>query len=114
MNITVDEMDDGKTVIIRGPKRIEAAGSGEFRSKMNEVVDRGHYCVVVDLGETEFMDSSGLGAIVSRISVARSRGGDVRLASVSEKVYKILEVTQLDKLLKCYDNVEQALKSFCD
>jgi len=68
--------------------------------------------LVVDLGETEFMDSSGIGALVSRIAVTRSNQGDIRLASVRESISKLLSITNLDKIFVCFDDVRSAVKSF--
>ncbi|MFC1896606.1 STAS domain-containing protein, partial [Thermodesulfobacteriota bacterium] len=70
------------------------------------------YHLVVDLSGTETMDSAGIGALVCRIAATRSSGGDIRLASPGSFVLKLLEITHLDQIFKCYDTVEEASKSF--
>ncbi len=112
MEFATREELEARVVVIEGPERLEANISNDFRTKMNQVVDEGKFQVVVDLKGTEFIDSSGLGALVSRIAVTRSNQGDVRLASPSPNIRKLLGITHLDKIFKCFDDVESAVESF--
>jgi len=86
--------------------------SGEFRRTLREIVDQGAYCVVIDLSQTTSMDSTGLGALVSRIAVTRQNKGDVRLAGCNETIDALLDMTHLNQVFLCYDNVKQAVESF--
>lgn len=112
MEFKVFGKSDGKVFVVEVPERLEANISDKFRVDMNELVDGGNFQIVIDLKKTEFMDSSGLGALVSRIAVMRSNGGDVRLASVSPFVMNLLQVTHLDQVFKCFDDMESAVSSF--
>ena len=103
---------DGKVTVIECQGRLDTNVADDFRTMMKKLVDEGTFQLVVDLGKTEFIDSSGLGALVSRIAVTRSKQGDVRLASPSKTILKLLDVTHLDKIFKCFDDVESAVKSF--
>jgi anti-sigma B factor antagonist len=103
---------DGKVTVIECPRRLDASIADDFKAKMNELVEQGNYQIVIDLQQTEFMDSSGLGSLVSRIAVTRSNQGDVRLASPSPFIRNLLEVTHLDKVFKCFDDIESAVDSF--
>ena len=58
------------------------------------------------------MDSSGLGAIVSKIAVTRSNNGDIRLAAVQKYIDYLLNLTHLNKILQIYPNIEDAVESF--
>ncbi|MCU1534627.1 MAG: anti-sigma factor antagonist, partial [Glaciihabitans sp.] len=64
--------------------------------------------VVVDLTRVEFMDSSGLGALVSGMKAARLAGGDLRIASPTEQVKLVLQLTNMDRVLPAYDDAETA------
>jgi len=64
--------------------------------------------VVINLSEVDFLDSSGLGAIVSIARVKRAQGGDVLLACMNNKVREVFEITQVYKLFDIYDDVEAA------
>ncbi len=112
MTFVTSETPDGRVVVIEGPERLAADISEEFRKMINDLVDKGKTRLVIDMEHTEFMDSSGLGALVSRIAATRSKQGDVRLASPSPFIRNLLGITHLDKVFKCFDNVAAAVKSF--
>ena len=109
--ITREELE-GKVSVIECPNRLDANIADDFRDKIKELVEQKKFLLVVDLGNTEFIDSSGLGALVSRIAVTKSNQGDVRLASPSPNILKLLEITNLDKIFKCFDDVQSAVESF--
>ena len=67
--------------------------------------------LIVDLGEVSFVDSSGLGAVIGGLKVARQAGGDLRIARPNQQVKLVLD-TSLNRLLNPYDTLEQALEGF--
>lgn len=66
--------------------------------------------VVVDLAETDFMDSTGLGALISGLKTARSAGGDLRIARAGKQVMMVLRLTSLDRILQTHDTVEECFR----
>lgn len=102
----------GEIVVIHAPERLRADESSEFRQTLREIVDKGVYRLVIDLSKTTSMDSTGLGALVSRIAVTRQNKGDVRLAGCNETIDALLDMTHLNQVFKCYSNVKQAVASF--
>ena len=65
--------------------------------------------VVLQLEQVEFVDSSGLGAMVRLMQAARSKGGDLKLSGVPPKILKTLELTKLISQFETYDSVEEAI-----
>src|SRR6202521_1735480 len=65
--------------------------------------------VVLQLEQVEFVDSSGLGAMVRLMQAARSKGGDLKLSGVPPKILKTLELTSLLSQFETYDSVEEAI-----
>lgn len=112
MAFNTREALDGKVIVIECPERLDAGVAEDFRKGMMAIVEEGLYLLVLDLKNTVFMDSSGLGAIVSRIATTRSNRGDIRLACPSEFILKLLGITHLDKVLQCFETVESAVNSF--
>ncbi len=102
----------GEIVVIHATERLRADESGEFRQTLNEIVDQGVYRLVIDLTRTTAVDSSGLGALVSRIAVTRQNNGDVRLAGCNDTVQSLLSITHLDQVFQCFDDVKDAVDSF--
>ena len=68
-----------------------------------------HHDVVLQLGGVDFVDSSGLGAMVRLVSTARANGGDLKLCSLQPHVRKVLEMTNLLSLFKTYDSEAEAI-----
>ena len=66
--------------------------------------------VVLQLEQVEFVDSSGLGALVRLLQAARSKGGDLKLSGVPPKIRKTLEMTNLLSQFETYDSVEEAIR----
>ena len=108
---TKDVFDAG-IVIITSPKRIDVNVSDELRDLISDIIEKPNYRIILDLKETEYIDSSGLGSIVARISVLRSNSGDIRLVAPGKSVVNLLKLTHLNQILKTYENVEQAMESF--
>lgn len=77
-----------------------------------QLVGNGKSCLVVDLADVETIDSSILGALVSALKAARRAGGDLRLASPSEKVKEIIRLTNLQEDLVAYDSPDVAFADF--
>jgi len=68
--------------------------------------------LVIDCSELEYLDSSGLGALISSLKSAISGGGDLRLASVPNKVRMMLEITRADRIFRIYQTVDDAVSSY--
>ena len=106
------EESGGKVVVIECPVRVDLSVAKDLREIMKESAERNKFLLVVDMDKMEFMDSSGLGALVSRIAVTRSNRGDICLACVKEPILKLLELTHLDKIFKTFESVQAAVDSF--
>ena len=65
--------------------------------------------VVVDLGGVDFLDSSGLGAIIALLKRVSERGGDMKIARLQKKVRMVFEITRAYKVFDIFDSVEEAL-----
>ncbi|MGA7291636.1 MAG: STAS domain-containing protein [Terriglobales bacterium] len=68
--------------------------------------------VVLNLREVNFLDSGGLGTLVSLYTTARNAGGAVKLASLSQRVGDLLQLTKLLTIFEVFDDEDKAVKSF--
>lgn len=107
MNLTTDIRDTVAVVAIAG--RLTASGAPQLRTEINDLVEAGTNRVVIDLGQTEFVDSSGLGALIGGLKSTRVAGGDLRIAAVPDSVRTVLRLTNLDRVLHSHPTVEEAL-----
>lgn len=106
MEITTSTVGDA--TVLRCEGRLNMVAAPGLRNAIDEAVDGGHEHVVVDLGATSFIDSSGLGALVAGLKKARQAGGDLRIAAPGEQVRTVLGLTNLDRVLKPHERVEDA------
>ncbi len=112
MNFPIKMMNDGKVIVIDIPRRLTSEISGELKNLMKDQLEKDKYKIVMNLEKTKYMDSSGLGAIVSKIAATRSNGGDIRLAAPQQTILDLLELTHINQIVKIYDTVDEAVKSF--
>ena len=91
---------DASTAVLLPHGRLTMVSTSGLRSLVADTVAAGHTHVVVDLSETAVIDSSGLGALVAGLKMARQAGGDLRIARPTEQVRTVLELTNLDRVLR--------------
>jgi anti-sigma B factor antagonist len=110
IEFSTERRDDGSAVV-SGTGRLDMVAAPQLRSLVTETVAAGSTRVVVDLGGTSFIDSSGLGALIAGLKTARQAGGDLRIARAGEQVRMVLELTQMHTVLRPYETVEAALRA---
>lgn len=99
---------DGATVV--SPKgRLDMVAASQLRTIVAETVAGGSNRLIVDLVDTQFLDSSGLGALIAGLKTTRQAGGDLRIARPNEQVQMVLELTQMNTVLRPYATVDAAL-----
>jgi anti-anti-sigma factor len=99
---------DGATVI-RAFGHLDLLAAPQFKALVASVVMSETASVVVDLSGVEFVDSSGIGAIISGLRTSREAGSSFRIAGAADQVLAVLELTNVDRILPPYASVEAAL-----
>jgi len=85
---------------------------GEFSNILREQIETDHKNVVVDLSDIAHFNSSHIGMLISGYTTLVNSGGDMRLASISNRVLKALEITRLNLVFDIYSSVEEAVDSY--
>ena len=83
-----------------------------LHDKLHQAQNEGATYAIIDLENVEFMNSSGLGMLISGMSTMRNGGGDLVLTKPSAKVQQLLQLTRLDAVFQQFPSVEEALASF--
>jgi anti-sigma B factor antagonist len=104
---TVERTDRGVGVV-RPSGRLTMVSARQLTEAVAGLLDAGTKHIAIDLSATDFMDSSGLGALVAGLKSARQAGGDLQIAAPNEQVLTILRLTNLDKVLRPRATVEEA------
>lgn len=88
--------------------RLNMVSARRLKELLSELVSDGTSRIVVDMAETTFLDSSGLGALIAGLKSARQAGGDLRIARPTASVQTVFQLTNLDKVLRARESVEGA------
>ncbi|NLC71923.1 MAG: STAS domain-containing protein [Desulfuromonadaceae bacterium] len=108
-----DVTDHGNAVVVEvKEERLDAHNSNEFKSQMLSLFEGGKNNMVIDLKGVRFIDSSGLGALVSGFKNATARNGSLKLCGMQTQVKSMFELTRLHRVFEIFAGVSEALASF--
>lgn len=101
----------GTTLVVRPSGRLDLVSAPQLRDIVAVSVANGIVGVVVDLQEVDFMDSSGLGAMINGLKTTRQAGGNLRIARPTPQAMVVLDLTMMHQILHPYASVEEALEA---
>jgi anti-sigma B factor antagonist len=87
---------------------LDVASAPELRERLIELVTGGAHLLILDLEGLDFLDSTGLGAIISALKRARTNGGDLRLVCTQSRIRRLFEITALDKAFPLFPSLDAA------
>lgn len=105
------EVSNGVAVITPFVDELDASNTAEFKQQIAPILAEQHR-VVIDLAPLRFIDSSGLGAMLSCLRQLSSNGGDLKLCGLSRAVRAAFELVRLHRVLDIYDTRAEAVKAF--
>ena len=97
------ETPDAQTLVVSGLDELVAANAAQVRDNIRAALQPGHTCLRVDMSATTFLDSSGLGTLISLHKSLRTQNGTVQLVNPSGTVRQILELTRLHRVFEIVD-----------
>ena len=112
MHLETQALGEGLLVHVHA-ERIDAASAIQFKDRMREIAQGAEGRVVLDMGGVDFIDSSGLGAIVAALK-AMPEGKRLELADLQPKVVKVFRLTRMDSVFVIHDSVEAVRASDMD
>ena len=87
-------------------------GSSTLRRMVQDLVNRGHRKILFDLGDVDYIDSSGIGELVSGYTAVKNQSGDLKLLHLTKKVRDLLQITKLYTVFDVFTDESTALRSF--
>ncbi|MFM8394623.1 MAG: STAS domain-containing protein [Acidobacteriota bacterium] len=93
-------------------KIVIGEGSRLLSDEVARLLQSGHNRLILNLGGVTYVDSSGIGELVSRHTTTRHAGGRLVLNQLPRKIHELLRITRLIDIFEIYDNEETALQSF--
>lgn len=110
MEIPLDKVDE-LTVATVPVEELDASNSSEFKRDMAPVLQANNK-LILDLSQLRFVDSSGLGAMLSCLRQLTAKGGDLKLCCMSKQVRALFELVRMHRIFDIYNTKEQALQAF--
>lgn len=110
MEITLREDANVTTLSLKG--RLDLATGSALKEQIKQLFEKEKTAIHLNLGEVEFINSSGLGSLVSIMKEIRLRKGRLTLSNLASYVQEIFEITQLSHIFEIFATEEEALKSY--
>ncbi|HXW77435.1 MAG TPA: STAS domain-containing protein [Candidatus Eremiobacteraceae bacterium] len=90
---------------------IDVYTSPKVKETISELIDKGHYCLVINLENVRYIDSTGLGVLIGGLKRVREHSGSVHLVCTNPQIKKIFDITGLAKIFGIYDSEETACQN---
>lgn len=103
---------EGVTIVDVGGRITLGEEISVLRKTIRDLLAEGKKRIVLNLAEVGYIDSSGVGELVSSYTAVRNQGGDLKLLNLTKKVHDLLQVTKLYTIFDVKDNEFMAVKSF--
>ena len=111
LKISRQDVDDVVILTLRG-KLIGGPEAVGLRDAVKNLVSEGKKKVLIDLAKVTWIDSTGLGTLISAYTTLKKEEGDVKLLRLTKKIHNLLVITQLITVLEDWDDEEKAIASF--
>lgn len=110
MELSVQDLDD--VAVVELPvEELDAGNANDLKRDVEPILER-HTKVVFDLGRVRFIDSSGLGAVLSSLRRTTAKGGDLKLCCLSPHVRSVFELVRMHRIFEIFDTREAAVGAF--
>lgn len=103
---------DGVMIVDLSGRITLGEGSVILRDTVRDLVGKGNKKILLNLGEVNYIDSSGIGELVSAFTTVRNQGGELKLLNLTKKVHDLLQITKLYTVFDVKDDETTAIKSF--
>ena len=113
MSFKATAREAGSAIVIDVSGRITLGeGSAMLRQMLRDHLGKGHKNIVLNLGDVNYIDSSGIGELVSGYTTVKSQGGELKLLNLTKKVHDLLQITKLFTVFDVYSDERTAVGSF--
>lgn len=102
----------GDIVILEIVGEIDLYNAPEIKDIISKLIEERSYNVIIDLEKVSYIDSSGIGALISSLSNLKKYHGGLKIINVYASVRKVFELTKLTSFFEIYDSEEEAIASF--
>jgi anti-sigma B factor antagonist len=109
---TSNRQVDGVTIVDCSGRITLGEGSVILRDTVRDLLAKGQKKLLLNLGEVTYIDSSGIGELVSAFTTVRNQGGELKLLNLTKKVHDLLQITKLYTVFDVKEEESSAVKAF--
>ncbi|MDY6967801.1 MAG: STAS domain-containing protein [Spirochaetota bacterium] len=102
----------GNIVILNIIGEIDLYNAPEIKDIINKLIEEQNYYVIIDLAKVSYIDSSGIGALISSLSNLKKYQGGLKIINVFASVKKVFELTKLTSFFDIFDSEDEAIEDF--
>jgi anti-sigma B factor antagonist len=103
---------DGVTIVDASGRITLGEGSVILRDTVRDLLSKGSKKIILNLAEVNYIDSSGIGELVSAYTTTKNQGGELKLLNLTKKVNDLLQITKLYTVFDVKDDETNAIKAF--
>ncbi len=103
---------DGVTILDLSGRITLGEGSVQLRDAVRDLLTKGQKQILLNLADVNYIDSSGIGELVSAYTTVRNQGGELKLLNLTKKVHDLLQITKLYTVFDVKDDEASAIASF--
>src|SRR5499427_6918404 len=103
---------DGVTIVDLSGRITLGEGSVVLRDTIKDLLGKGQKKILLNLGDVSYIDSSGIGELVSAFTSVRNQGGELKLLNLTKKVHDLLQITKLYTVFDIKDDERKAIEAF--
>ena len=103
---------DGITILDLSGRITLGEGSVQLRDSVRDLLAKGQKKILLNLGDVNYIDSSGIGELVSAYTTVRNQGGELKLLNLTRKVHDLLQITKLYTVFDVKDDEASAIASY--
>lgn len=108
----IEKRENNEIQILDVNGEIDLYNAPEIKDLINKLIDEKKYSVIINLDRVSYIDSSGIGALISSLSNLKKYQGGLKIINVSGSVRKVFELTKLTSFFEIYDNEQDAIAAF--
>ena len=113
MNLKINTRQvDGVNIVDCSGRITLGEGSVVLRDQIKDLLGKGQKKILLNLGDVNYIDSSGIGELVSAYTTVRNQGGELKLLNLTKKVHDLLQITKLYTVFDVKDDEAAAVKAF--
>jgi len=111
--LTINQRQSGEVTILDLAGRITIGeGSVQLREAVKDLLNNGKKKILLNLGDVSYVDSSGIGELVSSYTTTSNQGGQLKLLNLGKKIKDLLMITKLLTVFQTYEDEQEAIASF--